>query len=170
MNPKVKKLWVKALRSGKYVKCKSCKKIKLRSNFWKHIQKKNGLQSYCKNCKKQLWRQYTSNPINRRKVRDNHCRWYENGGKLIVRRNRLRWQKKNRSWRFVPKEKRIAYTILRTSIRNGSISKPLVCSNCGKISKIEGHHYDYSKPLDVLWLCNPCHRNVHDKLKIEEQL
>lgn len=38
------------------------------------------------------------------------------------------------------------------------IRKP--CQKCGA-AKADAHHTDYSKPLDVEWLCNPCHKKAH---------
>jgi hypothetical protein len=34
------------------------------------------------------------------------------------------------------------------------------CRKCGA-AKADAHHTDYSKPLDVDWLCGPCHKRVH---------
>jgi hypothetical protein len=34
------------------------------------------------------------------------------------------------------------------------------CSICGA-ERAEAHHPDYSKPLDVVWLCKPHHAEVH---------
>ena len=31
---------------------------------------------------------------------------------------------------------------------------------CGEV-KVEMHHPDYAKPLEVQWLCRPCHLNLH---------
>lgn len=41
--------------------------------------------------------------------------------------------------------------------RNGELVNPNVCSKCGATENIEAHHEDYSKPLDVTWLCHNCH-------------
>lgn len=35
---------------------------------------------------------------------------------------------------------------------------------CGEI-KVDGHHPDYSKPLEVVWLCRPCHMDEHAKAR-----
>lgn len=34
------------------------------------------------------------------------------------------------------------------------------CQKCGQ-SNAEAHHNDYSRPLDVLWLCHGCHMQEH---------
>jgi hypothetical protein len=37
------------------------------------------------------------------------------------------------------------------------------CSVCGKKKAIEGHHEDYSRPLDVIWLCQKHHHELHER-------
>lgn len=54
-----------------------------------------------------------------------------------------------------------AHKIIYLAIRSGRISRPSSCEECGRDVKIEAHHDDYLKPLDVLWLCNRCHRKKH---------
>lgn len=50
-------------------------------------------------------------------------------------------------------------TIARSAYLRGEIVKR-PCEACGdKDSQM--HHADYSKPLDVEWLCRPCHLQVH---------
>jgi hypothetical protein len=39
------------------------------------------------------------------------------------------------------------------------------CQSCGFKGRTDGHHKDYSKPLDVIWLCDPCHRQVHAQMR-----
>lgn len=50
---------------------------------------------------------------------------------------------------------------LNNAVITGKIIKPTICSVCGKTDcKIEGHHFDYSKPLKVIWVCRDCHRSI----------
>ena len=51
---------------------------------------------------------------------------------------------------------------LTDAIKLGHITKE-PCK-CGE-KEVEGHHEDYSKPLDVEWLCTKCHRKHHRRLK-----
>jgi hypothetical protein len=46
------------------------------------------------------------------------------------------------------------------ALRKGILVKqPCPCG--GK--NVQAHHADYSRPLDVTWLCDNCHRNEHRK-------
>src|SRR6185295_16839071 len=38
---------------------------------------------------------------------------------------------------------------------------PQLCAKCGD-PKAEKHHEDYSKPLEVIWLCRKCHLELHN--------
>jgi hypothetical protein len=68
---------------------------------------------------------------------------------------RSRWPEKAAARRFV-----------RNAVVAGELKKPESCSMCGVIgpvrrdgvSAIQAHHHNgYDKPLDVVWLCIPCH-------------
>lgn len=75
-----------------------------------------------------------------------------------------KWQKENR-------EKINAYRKMRTALKNGTITRLYVCQDCNsKANRIDAHHEDYSKPLDVLWLCRQCHRNRHPSKHRGEEL
>jgi len=52
---------------------------------------------------------------------------------------------------------------LNHKIASGRILKPAKCSACLELKMVEGHHIDYSKPLDVMWLCKKCHRTLFHK-------
>jgi hypothetical protein len=48
------------------------------------------------------------------------------------------------------------------AIKQWKIIKPNNCELCWIIWKIEWHHYDYNHPLDVIWLCEQCHKQHHN--------
>lgn len=53
----------------------------------------------------------------------------------------------------------------RRKVRQEISARRLVrgaCKVCG-LEKAEGHHEDYSKPLEVIWLCRKHHTEVHAK-------
>jgi hypothetical protein len=55
-------------------------------------------------------------------------------------------------------KKRRAMSIVAQAIKDGRLERPDACSNCGdRWCRIHGHHEDYDKPLEVMWLCSRCH-------------
>lgn len=58
-----------------------------------------------------------------------------------------------------------ARVILSKAVQSGKIQKPSHCQDCGATGVIEGHHTDYTKPLDVAWLCKHCHTEAHRHLR-----
>lgn len=48
---------------------------------------------------------------------------------------------------------------IRKMIEQGKIERG-ACEKCGKPNG-QAHHEDYSKPLDVIWLCSACHGKAH---------
>jgi hypothetical protein len=49
---------------------------------------------------------------------------------------------------------------LTHAIKKG-VLVPQPCESCGTAERVHGHHHDYSKPLDVRWLCPACHGREH---------
>jgi len=58
-------------------------------------------------------------------------------------------------------EKRKAGIIVMNALKSGEIIRPDSCSICNKKCIPEGHHDDYSKPLEVVWMCKNCHTAIH---------
>lgn len=52
-----------------------------------------------------------------------------------------------------------AHHITSAAIRDGKIKKK-PCEVCGSLD-VQAHHDDYSKPLEVRWLCVPHHNEHH---------
>lgn len=57
-----------------------------------------------------------------------------------------------------------AYHKLNGALKRGKIEKEK-CFFCNN-PKTESHHYDYSKPLDVIWICTKCHGKLHILLRL----
>lgn len=83
-----------------------------------------------------------------------------------------RYQKANKITRAAAQRRRYALTrekhkarcLLQQAVRNGSLTRG-DCESAGVEcrGRVEGHHQDYSKPLDVQWLCAYHHALVHNK-------
>jgi len=59
-----------------------------------------------------------------------------------------------------------AMKIYKYAIKRGTLVRG-PCTVCGATENIDGHHTDYTKPLDVVWLCKPHHREAHRQMKCE---
>lgn len=68
--------------------------------------------------------------------------------------------------KYPPTPRNRARQILNNAIIYRGFPKPKNCSLCGAIGRIEGHHRDYTKPLEVIWLCTICHGKEHRYVKV----
>jgi hypothetical protein len=57
----------------------------------------------------------------------------------------------------------LAGVAVRWAVKKGRLVRPESCSECGGGGRIEGHHDDYARRLDVVWLCTECHNKKHWK-------
>lgn len=64
------------------------------------------------------------------------------------------------AWRERHPDAYRAQTAVGNALRDGRIARGL-CSFCGTDQNVHGHHRDYSRPLDVTWLCAKCHHRIH---------
>ena len=52
---------------------------------------------------------------------------------------------------------------VRLYVATGLLKRPKTCQRCGVYGvRILAHHEDYSRPHDVIWLCDKCHRWMHE--------
>ena len=58
-----------------------------------------------------------------------------------------------------------AHKVIELALLRGEIERPETCEDCSEEQRLHGHHDDYSKPLDVRWLCQPCHQRFHREAK-----
>ena len=66
-------------------------------------------------------------------------------------------------WRANNLEKSKAHAAVQYAVRKGTLVAPERCQHCDGACKLESHHEDYSKPLEVLWLCHACHMRRHGR-------
>lgn len=77
---------------------------------------------------------------------------------------RRKWDKDNRGirreieirYKIKYPEKKIAHQEARHKAKMKSN-----CEYCGETEGLHKHHEDYSKPLEVVTLCNDCHHKLH---------
>ncbi|MHC4647806.1 MAG: hypothetical protein ACYTBJ_20275 [Planctomycetota bacterium] len=62
-------------------------------------------------------------------------------------------------WIAGNQEKRATHIKTGNAIRDGRLRR-MPCEKCGA-EPTEAHHEDYSKPLEVIWLCPRCHKREH---------
>lgn len=67
------------------------------------------------------------------------------------------------AWLARNPHKRVAQIAFSNAVRDGKLKRPSVCEDCGAGGRIEGHHDDYGRPLDVRWLCTACHGKTRRK-------
>ena len=132
--------------------CFKCQTEKDRSEFYKHPQMGDGLLGKCKTCTKadvkaqRLKRHEYYMAYDRKRFQDQPQR--KELCAVITKRNRERWPHKYKARQAVS-----------NAVRDGRLARPSRCSKCGDDSRrIEGHHEDYSKLLEVVWLCSLCHK------------
>jgi hypothetical protein len=61
---------------------------------------------------------------------------------------------------------RAAHHLVNEAVKVGLLVRPSSCCCCGKKATVHGHHYDYTKALEVFWLCASCHGNLHYLMKL----
>ena len=133
--------------------CFKCHIEKPLDEFYKHSQMGDGHLNKCKECaKKDVADRY----INKF---DQVSAYVKNRFKTTHRKIKiLEYQRKRRA-RYP--EKNRARKAVHIALRSGRIIKQ-PCK-CGSIN-VQAHHADYSKPLDVEWMCFSCHRVHHGQM------
>lgn len=121
------------------------------TSFHRDVTRKDGRHPYCRTCQ---------NAKAAKWCRENRARANQN-----VRRYRAadpeRIAKQRKDYVRKYPEKVSARAKANRAYRRGKIVKPTKCTKCKAVTtELEMHHVDYSRPLDVRWLCAPCHARV----------
>jgi len=132
-------------------KCFKCGEVKPLSDFYKHKEMADGHVNKCKDCNK---KDVTKN----RKDKIDYYREYDRN------RGSRQTSEYQRNYRNEYPMKYAAHVMISNAVRDGRVIKKNNCEQCGLETKnIHGHHDDYAKPLEVRWLCPPCHKMWHNE-------
>lgn len=125
--------------------CKGCHRTKTPDDFYKCNKTK------CIECVKEAVRK------NYRRNRDHYINYERERCQRPERKKKaLEYQRRRRN-RFPEKNK--ARAMVTRRIRSGTLKRQ-PCEICGNPNS-QAHHDDYSRPLDVRWLCFKHHREAH---------
>lgn len=116
-----------------------------------------------------------NNPDHKKRWAKENASKVRKAGREWARRNpeaSKRWQVENpekaakakANWRKGNPKKYRAHIAINNAVKLGKVQKPSTCQSCKKdipSRRLQAHHDDYSKPLDVRWLCAPCHNQWH---------
>lgn len=174
--------------------CNTCKQMLPLSAFHKRPTNRDGLTCRCKQCTSAYSAAYREKKgeqhLSRRRElyalrRDKERailreRYAQDPEKYRELNRKYRERYRNRPWdrlaqqneyrrakRLLEPEKFKARTALTNAVKAGKIQRR-PCVVCGGL-KSEGHHEDYSKPLDVVWLCRKHHMERHRKYPGKQQ-
>ena len=134
--------------------CFKCKAVKLLEEFYKHPSMPDGHVNKCKECNKN---DVTAN----RNKNIEKFRAYDRERSKEPKRIKAAAEI-SKAWRNEDKRRSAAHNAVARAIRNGSLLR-LPCIRCGA-DKSLAHHEDYDKPLEVMWLCQACHKQRHKEL------
>lgn len=123
--------------------------------FHKRVASIDGLSAKCKNCSMAYDRARSLNPgrVAARKAYATTERGIE-----VQRGGGKRWIAANPT-------KRLAHSAVSNALRDGRLVRPPSCSACESTGRLHAHHDNYAKPLEVRWLCEPCHTAHHVKAR-----
>ena len=140
--------------------CFKCNTAKERTEFYKHPQMADGLLGKCKECTKKDTAKRVAIKV------ETDLEW------VLAERERCRIKASlnrkqipanqrsiaNAKYKALNPHKQRAKDLVAKAIAAGTLQRQ-PCVECG--AKAQAHHDDYTKPLDVTWLCSKHHAAHH---------
>lgn len=117
-------------------RCCKCGSHKPIEEFYRNASKQDGRGTECKVCANAC-------------VKD-----WQHRHKAKLNEWQMRYYRNNR-------EKKLAHSRANHAVKIGVLEKQ-PCSQCNAPTA-DKHHHDYSRPLDIVWLCRKCHKAEHAK-------
>lgn len=151
--------------------------------FYRKNNTKDGLSYDCKTCASAYGKKWYRDNKTRKDAQN--AQWAKNNGEYLTHYHRqwhqkhveIRTERSRGWWKNHPEQRRLreanyrhsnpqkvsAHQAVWYALKKGKIIKPTNCEQCGRAVKIHGHHHDYVKKLEVVWLCGKCHRSIHEQ-------
>lgn len=103
--------------------------------------------------RREWMKKWRENPENKAKERDKNRISYRKNPKQVTTKAIAEWRKNN-------PEKNKAHRAVFCALRNGTLFRE-PCEHCPEHNwDVQAHHPDYSKPLQVVWLCRKHHQLI----------
>lgn len=128
-------------------KCFKCNKTLHLSEFYKHKQMKDGHLNKCIECAK-------LDALNHRGDNLEKIRKYDRERGSRARDGYLM------DYRAKYPNKYKAHNLVNNAIKHKKLFK-MPCEVCGSEDRLNAHHDDYLKPLNIRWLCSVHHHQWH---------
>ena len=148
--------------------CTKCKKTRDDSEFYA-TSVPGGLRAHCTSCHRAatLARKLLHRPeeiVARRAYNAAHREERREASKKYREEHKEQLAAWQRGYRKRRGEATQAHREATKAMADGRLI-PCGCEECNATDKIDAHHDDYSKPLDVRWLCRSCHQKLHAERK-----
>lgn len=146
--------------------CFKCNIEKPLTEYYKHKAMSDGYLNKCKECTKKDNLDHRNKNIEKVRAYDrNRPNKSDRAKKSLIYHKTEKGKKvrflATKKYRDSNPHRYIANTAVSNAIRDGRLARPRCCEICHIECKPHGHHDDYSKPLDVRWLCVDCHNKFH---------
>jgi hypothetical protein len=131
--------------------CYACGDEKNIDSFYRSKVNSDGRIGKCKACRLLECKEYRHKNIDRVREHDRERKAGRVGG-----------YEETKLWRKRHPEKLRAQKIASRAVRDGLLTIETTCQGdgCDFEGDLHKHHDDYSKPLDVKWLCPSCHHSL----------
>ncbi len=151
--------------------CRACACLKPLGEFYRHPKMGDGRLNFCKDCVKARVRRHRAENLERVREYDRQRGQLPHRRADVQARAHL-YADARRARRLQNRverpERDKAHNAVNNALRDGKLkAKP--CERCSFALGVQAHHEDYSKPLDVVWLCTRCHGARHRESNAERR-
>lgn len=136
--------------------CFKCHQDKPLSEFYAHPAMADGHLNKCKVCARRDSSEHRESNLDSVRAYDRERAKHPDRLKAMT--------EQAKRWRQEDRRRMSAHNAVTRAVRKGDLVRN-PCERCGSVYSL-GHHENYDKKLDVIWLCQPCHKKRHKEMVI----